>query len=166
MDRERTAHERGAVAVEGAVIVALGPVAEIEAAYRGRRVTDADVAAVHPGFFDTHFHAPSKIVSKLFGGAAASNRGAGPWVAERYTRLHNVRGAEDDRASTLLDGAETLRAGYTVFMEPGSCFAQDLVAEAIQALSMRTSLCESYLMDVGGPKLSGIERAPSAATPA
>ncbi len=160
MDGERTVHERGAVAIDGAVIAAVGSAAEIEAAYRGRRVIDAGGAAVHPGFVDTHFHSTVHIVSKLFGDAAASSRGAGPWVAERYTRLHNQRGAEDDLASTLLACAEMLRAGFTAFMEPGSCFAQDLCAEGIEAIGMRASLCESYLMDVKGPQLSAIERAP------
>ncbi len=46
----------GAVAVDGGLIVAAGPSAELRARYRGRRELDATGKVICPGFVDCHTH--------------------------------------------------------------------------------------------------------------
>src|SRR5204862_6357465 len=48
----------GALAAEGGRIVAVGPAAEVEAAWRGREVLDARGGLVIPGLVNAHTHAP------------------------------------------------------------------------------------------------------------
>jgi 5-methylthioadenosine/S-adenosylhomocysteine deaminase len=56
MDRDRTLLYDGALAIDGGRIVAVGPTAEVAAAYRGRKSIDARDRAVLPGLVDTHHH--------------------------------------------------------------------------------------------------------------
>ena len=48
--------ERGAIAVDGGRIAAVGPESEIERAWRGRRTIDVRGGIVVPGFVDAHTH--------------------------------------------------------------------------------------------------------------
>lgn len=48
----------GAVAIDAGRIVAVGPSAELRAAYRGRRAIDAAGRCIVPGFVDPHTHLP------------------------------------------------------------------------------------------------------------
>lgn len=73
MDGGRSVHQPGAVA--GAVIVAVGPQSDVEAAYRGRRCIDADGAPVHPGFIDLHVHCSVHLTSKLVDGRVVRRGG-------------------------------------------------------------------------------------------
>ena len=69
MDAERTIHPRGAVAVAGSRIVAVGPGEEVERSVRAARTIDARGAAVHPGFVDCHAHVTFHLVRGAFGDA-------------------------------------------------------------------------------------------------
>ena len=54
---------------------------------------------------------------------------------------------EDEQAATGLACIEMLRHGITTFIEPGSAFEPDAVAEATQAVGVRCSLADPYLWD-------------------
>ena len=82
MDPERSKHPKGAVAVDGNTIVAVGPEEEVTASYSPLRVIDAGRAAVHPGFIDLHFHATTYLISKLIDDTHISTEDAGPRAAE------------------------------------------------------------------------------------
>ena len=55
--------------------------------------------------------------------------------------------AEDEHAAAGLASVEMLRHGITTFVEPGSAFEPDAVADATQATGIRCSLAEPYLWD-------------------
>ena len=46
-------------------------------------------------------------------------------------------------------GLEMLRSGVTCFMEAGTVFETDAVAEAAEAVGIRASLSEPFLWDTG-----------------
>src|SRR5262249_34997380 len=56
VDSKRRVFERGAVAISGRRIAAVGPMDEITGAWHGRRMLDARGGIVHPGFIDAHNH--------------------------------------------------------------------------------------------------------------
>jgi len=58
MDPERQVLERGAVAIDGSEIVAVGPTADVTARIRARDTLDAAGQIVLPGLINTHTHAP------------------------------------------------------------------------------------------------------------
>ena len=68
MDPARRVIEDGAVAVAGDRIVAVGPRAEVEAAWRAAQVIEAKGRAILPGFIDGHAHAGHGLVKTLGGG--------------------------------------------------------------------------------------------------
>ena len=53
---QRDIIDRGAVAVQGATIVAVGPADLLEGRYRARRTIDARGQFVFPGLINTHTH--------------------------------------------------------------------------------------------------------------
>lgn len=55
----------GGVAIQGTDIVALGPVAEILAAYEAAEVIDATDQIVMPGLIDTHIHTAQQFERNL-----------------------------------------------------------------------------------------------------
>ncbi len=142
LDAERTVYASGAVAIEGNTIVAVGPERDILAAYRSPRTLDAGGAPVHPGFIDAHIHIGHHTCRGVFADTMASSKqpvSFADWKAD-------VR-AEDDFAAASLGCVELLRNGFTTFMEPGTSFHQDAVAEAVEAVGLRAALAEPYLWD-------------------
>src|ERR1043166_3527186 len=61
VDDADTIVEDGAIAIEGRRIVAVGPDAEVAAAFRAGRVIDAGGAPVHPGLVEGHIHASYQL---------------------------------------------------------------------------------------------------------
>jgi 5-methylthioadenosine/S-adenosylhomocysteine deaminase len=65
MDPARRVIEDGAVAIQGNLILAVGPTDEILAAYPARREIDARRKVVMPGLIDGHAHAGHALVKSL-----------------------------------------------------------------------------------------------------
>ncbi len=142
LNPECTVYASGAVAITGNTIVAVGPEREVLAAYRAPRTLDAGGAPVHPGFIDAHIHIGHQTCRGVFADTMASSKqpvSFADWKAD-------VR-AEDDYAAAALGGIELLRNGFTAFMEPGTTFHVDAVAEAVEAVGVRASVAEPYLWD-------------------
>lgn len=156
MDKARTEHEAGAVAVTGNRVVAVGPAADLARRCRPGRTLDAGGSIVHPGMIDLHYHATVHMVGKMIA-EVALGADAGPWVAQQYTGLINALDDEAEHANALLCGLDMLKAGITAFMDPGTAFAPDAVAAAATALGMRASLGEPWLWDVRGVQLADIK---------
>ena len=57
---------------------------------------------------------------------------------------------EDEHASAQISGLELLRSGVTCFMEPGTAFDTDAVADAVVGVGIRASLSEPFLWDISG----------------
>lgn len=68
MDPARRVIEHGAVAVSADRIVAVGPRADVEAAWRAPQVIEAKGCAILPGFIDGHAHAGHGLVKTMGGG--------------------------------------------------------------------------------------------------
>ena len=144
MDGNRTVYARGAVAVSGRLIAAVGSEPDVLARYTGRRIIDAHGAPVHPGFVDAHYHIPNHLTRGVFPDAATTKE-----YYLFYARWYDRMDAEDERASGLAAGLEMLRNGVTCYMEGGTVFETDAVAAAAEAVGIRASLSEPFLWDTG-----------------
>src|SRR5438477_10586835 len=71
MNAERRIFPRGAVAVRGHTIVAVGDETEVLRRWRATRVIDAGGGIVHPGFIDAHLHVNAQTCRGFFRGNAS-----------------------------------------------------------------------------------------------
>ncbi len=65
VDATRRVIPRGAVAIDGSRIVAVGTAANLAARYQGRTIIDASGQVVMPGLINTHTHAPMVLYRGL-----------------------------------------------------------------------------------------------------
>src|SRR5882757_6859550 len=128
VDRERRVLEHGAVAIDGRRIAAVGPADEIAKAWKARSVIDAHNHIVHTtcrGILD-RYNASNKV-------------SFADWKADVTS--------EDEHVSTQFSCLELLRHGFTLFIEPGTAFDNDAVAEAVESVGMRALLAGCYIWD-------------------
>lgn len=157
MDAERRVFARGAVAVDGGEIVAVGRDADLAESLRPGRVLDARGAPVHPGFFDCHAH----VTLHTTRGAFPDSPSEAEYMAY-YTRWMNAMEAEDEYASALLAYLEMLRNGITYFLEPGTVFEPDAAVEAARRIGIRGSVTDPYIWDIpSAPAVHELPRAPA-----
>ncbi|MFO1090659.1 MAG: amidohydrolase family protein [Hyphomicrobiales bacterium] len=165
MDGKRTVYANGAIAITGTRIAAVGSAKEIEAAWTSTRRISAGGNVVHPGFIDGHYH-PNLHLSR---GSITDDPnppkeegGAGPGV---FTRWINALTDEDEYASTLMASVELVKNGFTGFVDASTSFSADAVAEAVEAVGIRTSVTDCSLWDIvgGEPMAAEITRAPCSA---
>jgi cytosine/adenosine deaminase-related metal-dependent hydrolase len=141
VDEKRQVFERGAVAIAGSRIVAVGPAGEIAGGWRARRVLDARDGTVHPGFIDAHNH----IVHTTCRGILDL-----PQIYPTKVPFADWKAdvtSEDEHAGTQLSCLEMLRHGFTMFIEPGTAFDNDAVAEAAENIGVRGLLAGCYIWD-------------------
>jgi cytosine/adenosine deaminase-related metal-dependent hydrolase len=143
LDARRTIYATGAIAVRGHTIAAVGPEAEVLGRWRAPRVLDAGGAIAHPGFIDAHLHINAQTCRGFFQGDSSHGGGTGPSYADWKAALR----PEDEQAAATLGSLELLRQGYTAFVEPGSAFEPDAVAQAARATGVRCSLADPYVWD-------------------
>ncbi len=155
MNAERSIYPDGAVAIQGGKIAAVGPGKEIKARYRGKSVIDAHSAPVHPGLVECHYHVPNQLTRGVFPDAPTTKQ-----YYLYYAHWYDRMDAEDEHAAALHAGLEMLRSGTTTFLEPGTVFDTDAVADAATSLGIRASLAEPFLWDTGeDATLSNMDRA-------
>jgi cytosine/adenosine deaminase-related metal-dependent hydrolase len=121
----------------------VGPLEKLADAWRAASVLDAAGAVVHPGLVDAHLHVNAQTCRGYFRGDTSKAGDNGPKYADWKAALE----PEDEAAATQLAAIEMLRHGITTFVEPGSAFEPDAVAEAASAAGIRCSLAEPYLWD-------------------
>jgi 5-methylthioadenosine/S-adenosylhomocysteine deaminase len=141
VDGKRRVFECGAVAITDSRIVDVGPASEIASAWRARRVLDAGGGTVHPGFIDAHNH----IVHTTCRGILDL-----PQVYPTKIPFADWKAdvtSEDEHAGTQLSCLEMLRHGFTMFIEPGTAFDNDAVAEAAESIGVRGLLAGCYIWD-------------------
>jgi 5-methylthioadenosine/S-adenosylhomocysteine deaminase len=143
MDPTRTVYPNGAVAVRGHSIAAVGRESEILSHWLAKETVDAKGAYVHPGYVDAHLHVNAQTCRGFFRGDASKGAAKGPNYADWKAALT----PEDENAATALASIEMLRHGITAFVEPGSAFDPDAVAEATSEVGVRCSLADPYLWD-------------------
>lgn len=148
MDAQRTVYPRGAVAIAGRRIAAVGPERELAARFAPRRVIDAAGAAVHPGFVDGHYHATLHLSRGAITDHPHPPASPGEELTPNaYVAWINALDDEDEYASALMACVEMVRNGFTAFMEPGTAFEPDAVARAAEDVGIRASVADPFLWD-------------------
>lgn len=144
VDAARRVIAEGAVAVEAGKILAVGPAAEVEAAYRGRQVLDARGGLVIPGLINAHTHA----AMVLFRGVADDLR-LMDWLTHYIfpAEAKNVS-APFVKAATRLAALEMIRSGTTTFVD--MYYFEDQVAEAAKEAGIRGVLGSTLIEVPGG----------------
>jgi 5-methylthioadenosine/S-adenosylhomocysteine deaminase len=139
MDRSRTVHHDGAVAVEGDGIVAVGGRNEIEAEYSAARVVDARGGLILPGFINGHTHVPMTLFRGLHDDVTLAD-----WLY-KYIFPAEAKNVNEEfvRWGTRLAAAEQIRAGVTTFAD--MYYFEDAVAEETKAAGMRGVLGETFI---------------------
>ena len=104
---------QGAVAIDKGAIVAVGPTAEIQAAYQGAEVVDCRGAALLPGLVNTHTHTPMSLLRGL-----VDDQRLDVWLFGYMLPVEReFVSPEFCRWGTLLSCAEMIRSGVTCFAD-------------------------------------------------
>lgn len=139
MDATERIVPNGAVAVKGSRIVAVGPRAEIDKAYKAKQRIDRPDALITPGLINTHTHAPMS----LFRGIADDLR-LQEWL-EKYIFPAEARNVTPDfvRAGTQLAVLEMLLGGTTTYTD--MYYFEEVIGEATAAAGMRGVLGQTVI---------------------
>lgn len=97
----------GAVAVEGSVIRAVGPAAEVMAANPGAEAVEFHHAILIPGFVNCHSHLEYAVFRGLL-----DNKNFGPWIMD-FIDYKKRLSPEDFYASAMLGASECVASGIT-----------------------------------------------------
>ena len=140
MDGAYTLIEDGAVAIQGEVIAAVGPSAEILASYQPNEVVDCSGCAVMPGLVNAHTHVPMTLLRGL-----ADDLRLDVWLLGYMMPVEReFVNPEFVRIGTFLGCAEMIRAGVTTFGD--MYYFEDDIAEATAQAGMRAVLGQTVLI--------------------
>lgn len=142
MNDRREYFERGAVAILGNKISAVGHNDEILQRFNAKRTIDAGGGIVHPGFIDTHVHFMNTARGAF---SDTSDLSSGMNI---YRRWWDSVEEEDERASTFLNCLEMLSNGTTCFLEAGTLQFPDASAEAAETVGIRGFIGDPFLWDL------------------
>lgn len=139
MDPQHRIVERGAVAVRGDSIVAVGPSAEIEARYESPKTIDARGGIIMPGLINGHAHAAMSLFRGL-----ADDLSLDDWL-HKYIFPAEARNVTEDFVTwgTRLDLLEMLRGGITTYAD--MYYFEDAVARVTKEAGMRGVLGETII---------------------
>lgn len=144
-DAQNTYLEDGAVAVEGTDIVAVGPTADIRAAYPEAEFVDADGGLIMPGLINTHHHIYSTFARGL------SIDGYDPknfmdilegqwWTIDNNLSLDETeQSARDTFIDCIKNGVTTVFDHHASYMQTAGSLER--IADAARDLGVRASLC-------------------------
>lgn len=141
---------RGAVAVSGATIAAVGPAAEVKAMYPGATVVDLGPSLLLPGLINCHAHLEYTLFKGLFDGLPF-----GPWLSGLVAASRRLS-REELFLSALWGAAECLRAGITCV---GDTTPSGVSFDALGQVGLRGVVYQE-LFGTGGEKAEAkVERA-------
>ena len=148
MDAGRTVVEDGAVAIDGGVILAVGPAARIGADYSAREVLDGERRVVMPGLINGHSHAAMTLLRGVADDLALMD-----WL-NNYIFPAEVAfvDAEFVRIGTELACWEMIRGGTTTFVD--MYYYPDTIAEVVERCGMR-ALISATVIDQRSPDAEG-----------
>lgn len=155
MDAGRRIYNPGAVAVAGDRIVRVGPEREVSNAVRADRVLSAGSSVLHPGLVDAHVHVGHGLLR------APCPDGI-DWDQTIAMFLRDYWNLVDDRheyAGSLVALLDLIRSGTTCFIEPGTIFEPDTLAQAAELIGIRALVADGFICDQGSR--SRLRRAPS-----
>ena len=140
MDPEKGVYTRGYVIVENdrltAVVSGEAPAGEYD------EVIDCDGKIVMPAFVNTHVH-----TSQQLGRGLGDDVNLLTWLHDRIWPYESNMTEDDSYVSTLLCCAEQIKAGCTLFAEPGGQFVSGM-ARGVTEAGIRGKLANS-IMDCG-----------------
>ncbi|XP_066355659.1 uncharacterized protein [Miscanthus floridulus] len=143
MDGALRVLREGALAVSGDCIAAVGPSADVLAAFPcAVQTVDLGGRIVLPGLVNTHVHTSQQLARGI-----ADDVDLMTWLHGRIWPYESHMTEEDSYASTLLCGIELIRSGVTCFAEAGGQFVSEM-ARAVELLGLRACLTKST-MDCG-----------------
>ncbi len=156
MDTAFRVFSRGAVAVRGEQILAVGPADEIAAAYPGAHRVDCHERALLPGLVNAHTHVPMTLLRGL-----ADDRRLDVWLLGYMMPVEREFVSPDFvRLGTLLGCAEMIRGGVTTFAD--MYYYEDSVARATAEAGLR-ALCAQTVMKFPTPDAPSFEDSLAAA---
>jgi 5-methylthioadenosine/S-adenosylhomocysteine deaminase len=130
---------QGAVATRGCDIVAVGPTAELLAAWQAPEVVDCEGAAILPGLVNAHTHVPMSLLRGL-----ADDLRLDVWLFGYMLPVEReFVSAEFCRWGTLLSCAEMIRSGVTCFAD--MYYYEQEVAQAVADAGMRAICAETVM---------------------
>ena len=165
-DRARPHFHPGAVAVRDRVIAAVGAERDVLSGFEAARMIDARGAPVHPGFIETHLH----FLSVLFHGFpmyADARSTAKVSYAQVKTESGDPDAVSAFAAATVV---ALLRRGFTCFVEAGTVFETDALADMVTRCGTRALVSAPFGWDrplasvertYGGASRALLDRAPA-----
>lgn len=139
MDEEFTQYRRGALAVKGDSILAVGPEEEIKAQYQATQMVDCGGKILMPGLVNAHTHVPMTLLRGLADDLRLDVWLLGyMWPVER-----EFVSPEFCRLGTLIACAEFIKSGVTAFAD--MYFFEDDVAQATAEAGLRGVCGQSVL---------------------
>jgi 5-methylthioadenosine/S-adenosylhomocysteine deaminase len=130
---------RGAVAIDGRDIVAVGEAAAVAAAYRGAETIDAGGDVVMPGLVNTHTHAPMVLYRGL-----ADDLALMEWL-QKYIFPAEAKTVTPAfvRAGTRLAALEMIRSGTTTYAD--MYYFEEEIARETKAAGLRGVLGQTII---------------------
>ena len=156
MDDDGRIIEAGAVAVQGSNLAAVGPAAEVLAAYTSENLHDCRGRVLIPGIVNAHTHAPMTLLRGLADDLRLDVWLLGyMWPVER-----EFVSADFCRLGALLACAEMLRSGITCFAD--MYYHEEVIAKATAEAGLR-ALCAQTVLKFPSPDAASYEDSLAAA---
>ena len=139
MDRAARVITNGAVAVDGADIVAVGSAAEVASAITALEIVDTSGRIVLPGFVNTHTHAPMVMFRGLADDVALKE-----WL-EQYIFPAEAKTVTPEfvRVASALAVLEMIRSGTTTFVD--MYYFAEVIAEVVAEAGLRAVLGQTVI---------------------
>src|SRR6202011_28327 len=139
MDGERKILENGALAVNGDLIVAVGPRGPIEREFEGAETIQAKGKLVLPGFVNGHTHAAMTLFRGLRDDVTLDE-----WLT-KYIFPAEAKNVTEEfvRWGTRLGALEMIRGGTTTYAD--MYYFEDAIAEETKKAGMRGVLGETVI---------------------
>lgn len=139
MDAQRRVISDGAVVIEGAKIVAVGPRAELEREYKGARRLHKPNSFLIPGLINTHAHIPMSLLRGI-----ADDKRLQDWL-ENYIFPAEARNVSKEFCywGTLLGCLEMMLSGTTTYTD--MYYFEEEIARATKQAGLRGVLGQSVI---------------------
>lgn len=139
MDKHFNIYEPGAVAIDGDLIIAVGPEAQILASYKSEIVQDCHGRVLMPGMVNTHTHVPMNLLRGL-----ADDLRLDVWLMGYMMPVEReFVSPEFVNLGTKIACAELIRSGVTTFND--MYYFEDQVGEAAAEVGMRAVIGQTVL---------------------
>ena len=139
VDGARHVFSPGAIAIDGADILAVGPAADIAARYRGAEQINASGSVVIPGLINTHTHAPMVMYRGL-----ADDLPLQDWLTKYiFPAEAKTVSREMVRVGTQLAAVEMIQSGTTAYAD--MYYFEEEIARATRAAGLRGVLGQTLI---------------------